>query len=196
MIDDSFEGWWAVAEKYAADHPELGLWEFQVKDMASDWAWRCEGFEITPENIEWAYADWISGNNPYSVHTVCLDGYDRDEDWRRKRVIARAKAREWALSKGVDEHEVERFIDTTDIGGLYFTKDNVEDAYCRWVRGWKHYPESPHYIPLDPVNIAERAERIEELERITTRSGLFKDLFQPEAHEYGYLTSNTFGDKD
>lgn len=185
-----------AAEKYAADHPELGLWPFQVKAMASDWAWRWEGMQVTPERVECAYEDWISGSNPYSVHSIGLDGYDMQEDWRRRRVIARAKAIEWALSNGIDEHEVERFVSGTHISGLYFAKDNAEDALRRWMSGSKLYPESPHYIPLDPVNIAERAERLEVLERITTRSRLFRDLFQPEAHEYGYLTSNTFGDKD
>lgn len=195
-MDNTFEGWMVAAEKYAADHPELGLWDFQIKAMASDWAWRWEGMEVTPERTEKAYADWISGNNPYSVHTIILDGYDSEEDWRRKRVIARAKAIAWALSKGIDEHEVERFVTGTRIAGLYFSTGNAEDALRRWMSGWKHYPQSPHYIPFDPVNIAERAERIEVLDRITNRSGLFKDLFQPAAHEYGYLTSNTFGDKD
>lgn len=195
-MDNTFEEWMVAAEKYSADHPELGLWDFQVKAMASDWAWRWEGMEVTPERMERAYEDWISGNNPYSAHTIMLDGYDRDESWRRKKVVARAKAIAWALSKGIDEHEVERFVTETHIAGLYFSTDNAEEAYRRWMSGWKHYPQSPHYIPFDPVNIAERAERLEVLERITNRSGLFRDLFQPEAHEYGYLTSNTFGDKD
>ena len=85
----TFEDWIEAGKQYAADHPELGLWPFQIKEMASDWAWRMEGCPITPESIEFTYDDWINGCSPYSVHSRATpsseeSGYDFIEAYRRK----------------------------------------------------------------------------------------------------------------
>lgn len=152
----NFEDWHVAGAQYAADHPELDLWPFQIKTMASDFAWRMEGCEITPETVQNAYEDWISGNNPYSVHTVRLDGYDQTGQWERMKQGVRKEYIVFLLTYCMDLRDINRFLDS--IGqDIYFDKKKAWKQLMEWNSGKS--PASPHHIPFDPVNVAEREER-------------------------------------
>lgn len=157
---DNFEEWHDAARQYAAEHPELGLWPFQIEAMASDWAWRMEGAEITAESRESAYQDWISGNNPYSVHTVHLDGYDQRGNWDRLKKKCREDYTVFWLCHADFKQDMNRFIDSISIE-LYFDEEKAWRQFREWMSG--ENPKSPHHVPFDATNSAERAARRQEL---------------------------------
>lgn len=183
---DSFEAWHVAGEEYAAEHPELDLWPFQIKAMASDWAWRWEGIMPTPELKEKAYADWISGNNPYSVHTVPKDGYDDHEQWRRLKIIAEDQYRDFGRSKGIEEWQLDRFVHDMHVE-LYFRESQAEPKYQDWIQGSQWSQSSPYYVPLDPENIAERVTRRAELLERHPMENWMASIYFPRASEYGRL---------
>lgn len=178
-MKNSFKDWKKAARQYAADHPELDMWEFQVENMASDFAWRMEGVNITPESVEYAYQDWISGNNPYSPHTIGLRsqefGYDYWEWVRRKDAIAEEKHRQYGLDHGIDPENLDRYIRGVH-PELYFDKDKAVRATRDWFSG--KMQESPHHIPLDPEHVKARAERLEAIKSMFPKvvGGLLWDL--------------------
>lgn len=157
---DSFEDWHDAARQYAAEHPELELWDFQIEAMASDWAWRWEGSEITPQRMERAYQDWISGNNPYSVHTVQLEGYDNTQQWARMKEGVRKEYIVSLLTYCMDIRNIDRFLDSIS-QDIYFDKEKAWKQLLDWNSGKNS--KSPHHVPFDPVNLREREERKQEL---------------------------------
>lgn len=177
---DNFELWHDAGHKYAADHPELELWEFQVKAMASDFAWRMEGMEITDENVQYAYDDWISGKSPYSVHSRATarsieEGYDFMEQCRRDRVKAQEKAAAFAVEEGMDPREARLFSENCGIE-LYFYADRGKMMLKDWYSGKNE--KSPHHVPLDPENKALRDERLALMRKLYgPKRGSFSDLF-------------------
>lgn len=177
-MKNSFKDWKAAARQYAADHPELDMWEFQVEAMASDFAWRMEGCNITPESVEYAYQDWISGNNPYSVHTIGLrheDGYDYPEWVRRKKATAEEEHRQYGLDHGIEPENLDRYIRGVH-PELYFDKNKAVRATREWFSG--EMKESPHHIPREPEHIKAREERLEAIKSMFPKvvGGLLWDL--------------------
>lgn len=162
----SFSDWKTAGRQYALEKlPDL--WEFQVEKLASDFAWRNEGILITPENLDGAYDDWISGNNPYSPHTLPHkrgeDGYDYEEDIKRRNSEGVREAFEYAVGQGMPEFAAIRFAEGSGKGHSLAYKGNrdfpalMED----WISGKNKY--SPHHVPLNPENISEREIRWQEL---------------------------------
>lgn len=151
----SMKAWKKAAHQYAAEHPEIDLWPFQIDRMASDIAWRYEGLKITPETVQEAYEDWISGQSPYSPHTVPLDGEDLSESVRRHDIARRNEIFEDALSTGMEKRLARRFADTIYLQTYY--KENIAKEIAEWFAGI--HPESPYHVPFDEVNIQEREER-------------------------------------
>lgn len=188
----NFEDWHVAGAQYAADHPELGLWEFQITAMSSDFAWRMEGAEITSENVQRAYEDWISGNNPYSVHTVRLEGYDQQESWRRLKVIAEDEFREFGRSKGIEEWQLDRFVADMHVE-LYFRKDEAEKKYGWWIKGSRFsWGRSPYFVPFDPVNVAERAERLGVMRERYPMKNWQAQIWFPDADQYGSIEDSKY----
>lgn len=108
----SFKAWTKAARKYAEDN--LDLWDFQVAKLASDFAWRNEGIPVTKKSLESAYEDWISGNNPYSPHTLRKgdehDGVDYEEKEARKYRKNVSGLTKYAMNKGYSNEQAENFI--------------------------------------------------------------------------------------
>lgn len=166
--DTSFEAWHDAGRDYAARHPELDLWEFQIKDMSSDFAWRMEGSLITLKSVDHAYADWISGNNPYSIHTIPMwdmkDGYDRDESNRRECREAIIKVKDAAINDyGMNGYPLARLLmdvmrkhRTSLWYDVYKSKD-CHGIIDSWLNG--ENPYSPHFIPFQSELVQERKER-------------------------------------
>lgn len=152
---NSMKAWKKAAREYAANHPELDLWPFQIDRMASDIAWRFEGLKITPESVQEAYEDWISGQSPYSPHTVPLDGEDLGESIRRYELSQRDKIFEDALSTGMDKRLARKFADTIYIQN--YSQKEIEKEIDAWFAGI--HSESPYHVPFDEINIKEREER-------------------------------------
>jgi hypothetical protein len=159
----NFELWHEAGWQYAKDHPELDMWDFQIKEMASDFAWRMEGMDITPENVEWAYQDWISGQSPYSIHSRATpgrieDGYDFMEQCRRDKLKATEEFKTYLLESGVDPFEVDKIAATRLSNPLYFRPEEGKRVMRDYFSGIN--PNSPHHVPLDPLNKALRDGRV------------------------------------
>lgn len=166
--DTSFEAWHDAGRDYALRHPELDLWEFQIKNMSSDFAWRMEGCLITLESIDHAYADWISGNNPYSVHTIPMwdieQGYDRDRKQRRDNREALLKVKDIAFAKYdiIDYALMRLLMDVMRYHRTSLWYDAYKDKDCKgiikaWLSGKNPY--SPHFVPLDQSVVEIRQSR-------------------------------------
>lgn len=162
-VERSFEAWKKAARDYALE--QLDLWEFQIQALASDFAWRNEGIPITKENLDGAYADWISGRNPYSVHTIHLDGYDKKGKWERDARDCKEKLHEFALESGFDEVQAIRFVRDVElergIGISYVREREFQQRMKEWINGKNRY--SPHHVPLSPEHILNRQERWDEI---------------------------------
>lgn len=161
----TFEDWKQAAADYAAAH--LDLWPFQVQEMASDFAWRMEGSNITEDSVQYAYNDWISGNNPYSVHTIILDGYDRKGQWAHDSRVACRKLVDLGVENGMDIRSAQRMAD--DIYKHYNDEVGIYKSgkyYQKWMKEWftGENLHSPHRVPLDAVNLEERVIRQKEQE--------------------------------
>ena len=154
---NSMKAWKKAARKYAAEHPEIDLWPFQIERMASDIAWRMEGLETSPERMQEAYEDWVSGQSPYSPHNVPLDGEDLAESVRRHELAERDEVFADALSTGMDTRMARKFADTVYLNT--YAKENIQQEIDDWFAGVDE--ESPYHVPFDAVNIAERKERKE-----------------------------------
>lgn len=137
----SFKAWTKAARKYAEDN--LDLWDFQVAKMASDFAWRNEGIPVTEKSLELAYADWVSGNNPYSPHSLRIgdehDGANYKEKEERKYRKNVAGLTQYALDKGFSEDQAKNFIayiESTPAGiislGIY-----GESHYPKFLYDWE-----------------------------------------------------------
>lgn len=158
---DNFELWHDAGRQYAKDHPELELWDFQIETMASDFAWRMEGMPITPENVEMAYQDWISGNSPYSVHSRATprsieDGYDFGEQCNRWKRQAKEDLKTYLLMSGAEPFEIDKIAE--DYSDLFLKDRGGAHIWKEWVSGKN--PKSPHHIPLDPLNKQLRDDRV------------------------------------
>lgn len=153
----SAKAWKKLAYKYADEHPEIDLWPFQIDRMASDIAWRMEGLKIKPNSGQEAYEDWISGQNPYSPHTVHLDGEDLTEYLRRADIEKRNQIFSDAVDAGMELRLAEKFADT--LYSPYYDKKNIKKEISDWFEGI--FPESPYHVPFDDVNVQERKERKE-----------------------------------
>lgn len=152
---NSFKAWEKAARKYAAKHPEFDMWPFQINRMASDIAWRYEGCEITPDSVQEAYEDWISGQSPYSPHTVPLEGEDLAESIRRYELSRRDEIFEDAVSTGMNKRLARKFADTIDVQTYYDV--DIAKKIDEWFAGV--HAGSPYHVPFDEVNMAEREER-------------------------------------
>lgn len=164
----TFEDWIEAGKQYAADHPELEFWPFQVNTMASDWAWRMEGIEITSESIEDAYDDWTNGMSPYSVHSRATpnherDGYDFHGMYNRKKAKNFRKMVEYAISIGIDRRNIDRFF--TGLRVDITTREcDIDNHLKRWYTG--ELESSPHHVPLDRENYLLREARINQLTQL------------------------------
>ena len=165
MTKNSFEDWHIAAAEYA--HKHLDLWDFQIKEMASDFAWRMEGADITDESLHEAYEDWISGNNPYCfAHGITLDGYDQQGQWEHDSRVAMRNMVDLVVSEGWDIRIAERMAHD-----VYAAKGNEIGIYKsgryyrKWIESWEagEFPQSPHSVKLDPKNITEREERLKQI---------------------------------
>ena len=152
-----FKDWKKAGAKYAkTNFPD---WNDQmVAEFAVDLAWRYEGQAVSPESLEDAYEDWISGQSPYSPHCVPLDGYDYSEWGERQLRDEKLALTEFAITRGFESFEAERFASDTlkIISGIYDEETRsrlMED----WLNGRNEF--SPHHIPFDEVNKAQRDER-------------------------------------
>lgn len=170
----TFEDWVEAAQEYAEEH--LDLWPFQVKEMASDFAWRMEGCKITKKAVQHAYDDWISGNNPYSIHTIQLDGYDRMGQWEHDTKMAARKMVKIGVQEGLETWQAERMVD--DIVKQHGHSVGIYKSgkyYRQWMDEWKNGTNrfSPYHVGLDEVNLEERKARQQEIEdRYAGRSSL------------------------
>lgn len=154
--NDEFEDWWAAAEAYAWNnfpdwHPAM------VKKFASDVAWQCEGWILTPSKMEKASEDWFSGANPYSPHCVPQDGYDYREWHERDRDNSGSELIGFAVGKGMDSRMASQFTADTLSSYSFISKEDFERAWNEWWTGTND--QSPHFVPLDDVNKRERDER-------------------------------------
>lgn len=170
----TFEDWVEAAKEYAEAH--LDLWPFQVNAMASDFAWRMEGCPIDEESLQHAYDDWVSGNNPYSIHTIMLDGYDRMGQWDHDTKISCREITEIGIREGMEPWQAARMAE--DIRkqhghsvGIYKGEKHYRKWMSEWINGNNRY--SPHWVGLDEVNLEERKERLKELERRTAGKDSF-----------------------
>lgn len=164
-LGESSGDWRLAARQYAEQY--LDLWPFQVSEMASDWEWRWEGCEVTKETMHDAYEDWISGFNPYCrAHVILLDGYDRMGQYEHDTKMACRDIANLAISMGIESRMAESMSQDIrkyhgDSVGIY----NDEEYFLTWIQEWfdgtNRY--SPHWVPLDAINLQERSVRLEEL---------------------------------
>lgn len=159
-----FDDWKESARQYAlTNFPD---WHSgMVTRYARDIAWRYEGISITPEALESAYEDWISGSSPYSPHAVGLDGYDYDIWQKKQNRKAIEELVPLATGAGFDERSAERYANDTykwtGVDSRDFDTEEFIESLGDWLSGKN--PHSPHHIRHEPENIAERRERLEEL---------------------------------
>lgn len=180
----SFEQWVEAAAWYAKEY--LDFWPFQVSEMASDWAWRMEGCTITLENLHDAYEDWTSGFNPYCrAHGIDLEGYDQQGQYAHDSRIAQREIVDLAISMGIDNQIAQRLSEDIyknkgDSMGIYNDEKYYREWIDEWLNGNNHF--SPHYVPLDKLNILEREERAEDLrfnKILETGKDWRKEIFDP-----------------
>lgn len=133
-----FENWWAAAELYCSEHPELDFWDFQVQEFASDIAWRMEGVPFTEKAMNNAFEDWINGGSPYSKRSrdranTPEEGYDWRGQWDRDESKTRLQMSQFALGNGVPMNLLHDFI---SYAGAYtnhfFNEDDAKYALKQW----------------------------------------------------------------
>lgn len=161
-LPNSFEDWVNVSSSYARDnfpdwHKEM------IGRFASNMAWRNEGAVVTDENVAEAYEDWVSGKSPYSPHYVSTDGYDYDIwDLQERKKLAEG-LNSYALENGMEPFMANRFAHNSLKDAGVIVPADYSRILDEWISG--DNPASPHHIPLDAENQAERDERRKQLRR-------------------------------
>lgn len=180
--------WVAVAKDYAQTrfpdwHPQM------VARFASDIDWRMEGVRITEKSMQNAYEDWISGQSPYSPHTVPNEGYDY-EIWAKSK---EAESRE--LTENIAREEfsaepwnIDRFVAgyMDNLTSSYTYENDIRKAVVKYREGTVSY--SPHWIPMTDEGLDNRKTREQYLRsRQPGMSDISGDLWYYSPHGYGEL---------
>lgn len=182
--------WVAVARDYAETrfpdwHPQM------IAEFASDIDWRMEGIAISEASMEDAFEDWISGQSPYSPHTVYKEGYDYEIWALMQRAESLDKVRKVAMEAFSDEPwDIERFIAgyMDKLTASYTYERDILDAIKKYRAGEVVY--SPHWIPMTEEGLENRKEREQYLRSQHSKSEdsvdkFFMDLWYYSNHGYG-----------
>lgn len=180
--------WVAVARDYAETrfpdwHPEM------VNRFASDIDWRMEGIRITEKNMDDAYEDWVSGQSPYSPHTVPKDGYDY-EIWNLvNRAESRGKTESIAREVfSAEPWDIDKFVNgyMDNLTSSYTYEDDIRKAAVKYREGTVSY--SPHWIPMTDEGLDNRKAREQYLRSQQPKmSGISGDLWYYSPNGYGEL---------